>query len=203
MKNIDINEIKIGGAKKKNGHKSNCGCHICENIKNKAERGGYEEEEQIEIEKMNGGSKKKNGHRINCKCPICINMKNASRTKYKKKNRMTKSKKGGGDQEHNEKNEENIINDKNILPIEGGKRRKGNNHKLKCKCPICINIRKHKKGGEHTIETTHLTEDNNSKNEEDANDNDYAEFENIIGGRTRKIKKKHIRKTRRHIKQNK
>lgn len=143
MKNIDINQIKIGGAKKKNGHKPNCGCHICENIKNKAKRGGYEEEQQIEIEKMNGGSKKKNGHRINCKCPICINMKNATRTKYKKKNRITKNKKGG----------EN---------------------------------------------TTYLTQDiNNSKTEEKANDNDYDELESIIGGNTRKTKKKNIRKTRR------
>ena len=39
-----VNSLKLGVAKRKNGHKSNCTCHICENMKNKAKKGGYEEE---------------------------------------------------------------------------------------------------------------------------------------------------------------
>ena len=35
---------QLGGAKRKNGQTANGSCHICENIKNKAKRGGYEEE---------------------------------------------------------------------------------------------------------------------------------------------------------------
>ena len=34
MKTRNVTEIKIGGAKRKNGHKLDCICHICENIKN-------------------------------------------------------------------------------------------------------------------------------------------------------------------------
>lgn len=81
MKTQNVTEIKIGGAKRKNGHKLDCICHICENIKNKAKRGGYEKEAEIEIEKREGGSIKKNGHRKICNCPICINMKNAKKSK--------------------------------------------------------------------------------------------------------------------------
>ena len=36
----------MGGAKRKNGHKSTCSCHICENMKNKARRGGYRADAQ-------------------------------------------------------------------------------------------------------------------------------------------------------------
>lgn len=75
-----MNENKfIKGGKKKNGHKSNCSCHICDNMLKKAQRGGYEEEIQKQILKKMGGSKKKNGHKPDCSCPICKNMKNASK----------------------------------------------------------------------------------------------------------------------------
>ncbi len=50
MTKSDINEVKLGGAKRKNGHKANCTCHICENMKKKAQRGGYEEEVEKEEE---------------------------------------------------------------------------------------------------------------------------------------------------------
>ena len=33
---------KLGGAKRKNGHKSDCSCHICENMMKKAKRGPRE-----------------------------------------------------------------------------------------------------------------------------------------------------------------
>ena len=49
MKQQNITQLKIGGAKRKNGHKLDCTCHICENIRNKAKRGGYEKEAELEI----------------------------------------------------------------------------------------------------------------------------------------------------------
>ena len=83
--NPNSTTAKLGGAKRKNGHKSNCKCHICENMINKAKRGGYIEDAEKEQLKKMGGSKKKNGHKPNCSCPICKNMKN--------------SKKGGGEED--------------------------------------------------------------------------------------------------------
>ena len=118
---------QLGGAKRKNGHKANCSCHICENMKNKAKRGGYEEDAEKEQIKLMGGSKKKNGHKPNCACPICKNMKNA--------------KKGGDEKPYDD------TDSKNDLAITGGK--KSNGHKANCGCPICKNMKKKgKKGGE-------------------------------------------------------
>jgi hypothetical protein len=125
---------QLGGAKRKNGHKAYCSCHICENMKNKAKRGGYEEDVEKEMLKKMGGSKKKNGHKPSCDCPICKNMKNA--------------KKGGeGDEEENPYDD---AESKNDLAITGGKRgKKSNGHKATCGCPICKNMKKKgKKGGQ-------------------------------------------------------
>jgi len=125
---------KLGGAKRKNGHKSDCSCHICENMMKKSKRGGYEEDAEKEMLKKMGGSKKKNGHKPTCSCPICKNMKN--------------SKKGG--EEVKPYDDEDGKNDLGITS--GGtrkKRSKSNNHKAECGCPICKNMKKSgKKGGE-------------------------------------------------------
>lgn len=115
-------EAQLGGARRKNGHKTSCSCHICDNMKNKAKRGGYEEDAEKELVKRMGGSNKKNGHKPNCGCPICKNMKNAKKS-------------GGAD--------EDVTDVK-----EGGRKKKGNGHKAGCKCPICKNMAKNKKGGE-------------------------------------------------------
>ena len=96
MNKEDIDQIRLGGAKRKNGHKSTCCCHICENIKNKAKRGGYTEEMEKKAEYANGGNKKKNGHRKNCKCPICKNMNN-SKKRHSKSSKRTKKRRGGDD----------------------------------------------------------------------------------------------------------
>jgi len=122
---------ELGGAKRKNGHKANCKCHICENMKNKAKRGGYKEDAEKAALKKMGGSKKKNGHKPNCSCPICKNMKHA--------------KKGGYNDEDSEGEYDEM--DKNDSSITGGKRgKKSNGHKASCKCPICKNM---KKGGDN------------------------------------------------------
>jgi hypothetical protein len=151
----DINEAKLIGGKRKNGHKLNCVCHICENMKNKARRGGYEEEVEKEQEKKMGGSKKKNGHRRDCVCPICKNMRNSkkrggsnlnSKTKKILDDDVTEEVEGEeiiepNDEEVEEKEKEIITSD---TERKGGK--KGNGHKANCQCPICKNIHK-KKGG--------------------------------------------------------
>lgn len=130
-------EAQLGGARRKNGHKANCTCHICENMKNKAKRGGYQEDAVKAEMKMNGGSKKKNGHKMNCTCPICKNMKNAKR--------------GGDGDEYEDGDEEDYMEEdqEKEIDFEGGKRnKKSNGHKINCKCPICKNMRKSRKGGQ-------------------------------------------------------
>ena len=129
---------KLGGAKRKNGHKSDCSCHICENMMKKAKRGGYEEDAEKEMLKKMGGSKKKNGHKPNCDCPICKNMKHAN-------------KKGGAEGIGEEKpyDDEEGKNDLGITSGGKTKKKRGNGHKANCKCPICKNMKKKsRKGGE-------------------------------------------------------
>jgi hypothetical protein len=161
----DINKSKLVGGKRKNGHKSNCTCHICENMENKAKRGGYKEEIEKKKEFIAGGLNKKNGHRKACECPICKNMKN-SKKRGCSKYRNTKRRTGGDDDETDTSNDEtDTSNEEDALgedafgekeqheqkDIEedknGGRRKnKSNGHKEYCKCPICKNMRK-KKGG--------------------------------------------------------
>ena len=128
---------KLGGAKRKNGHKSNCSCHICENMMKKAKRGGYEEDAEKEMLKKMGGSKKKNGHKPDCACPICKNMKHAN-------------KKGGeGEGEEKPYDDEEGKNDLAITSGGKTKKKRGNGHKANCNCPICKNMKKKsRKGGE-------------------------------------------------------
>jgi hypothetical protein len=89
MTNTDT--VKLVGGKRKNGHKMNCDCHICENMTSKAKRNGYTEDIEREKERKSG-KQKVNGHKLNCSCPICKNMKNAKgkkniSTKNSKKNK--------------------------------------------------------------------------------------------------------------------
>lgn len=108
MNKTKVDEVKLGGARKKNGHKSTCSCHICENMNNKAKRGGYSEELEKQAEYISGGYKKKNGHRKYCKCPICKNMNNSKKNKKGGKRRSRKIRGGNdeGSEEEKEKEEE-------------------------------------------------------------------------------------------------
>ena len=154
------------GGKRKNGHKMECCCHICENMTKKAKRGGYKVDAEKRMLQKMGGSKKKNGHRMDCGCPICKNMKNAK-----------KGKKGGAKPGEEEIDEIVVDEETNPLVVEettdliekevgfnpkrdpdrvqapteeeidGGRKKKGNGHKATCGCPICKNMRKSKKGG--------------------------------------------------------
>lgn len=108
----------LGGARKKNGHKQTCSCHICENMKNKENRGGYEKEAKYKEEKRRGVPQKKNGHRSDCSCPICKNMKNS------------RKKRGGGEECKDESDneipcpKETPATEADYEDIEGGSRRK-------------------------------------------------------------------------------
>jgi len=92
-------------ARNKMGHKHNCNCVICNNMKKKNSRGGYEEDFKKDIgtfshktnghkdncncpicknmnkTKSNNNSTKKNGHKLNCQCPICKNMNKSKKSK--------------------------------------------------------------------------------------------------------------------------
>ena len=203
MSQTDIDEVKLGGARRKNGHKSNCTCHICENMKKKARRGGYTEEIEKKNEYISGGLKKKNGHRKDCKCPICKNMKNA--------------KKGGNDNEEEEPMRQIDFEKREqheSMAFQGGKRKKSNGHKLNCMCPICKNMRKSKKGGDEPDEENQLGDIEeggikavaDNSDETKASDEEYDELDSAergespftnpnmsapaAGGATRKHKKK-------------
>jgi hypothetical protein len=171
---MSIDEDNVMKGKRKNGHKIDCKCHICENMRAKAARHGYEEDMKKEKEKKIGGSHKKNGHKKDCGCVICNNMKNSSKGRGKlnnvnseknKKtnghksdcscpicNNMKKTFKGGikYDTTTDDELEEQIKEHGEKKRIEGGKlRRKGtrksNGHKPNCGCPICKNMKKTRK----------------------------------------------------------
>ena len=111
--------VNVGGAKRKNGHKATCGCHICENIMNKAKRGDY---------KPKVASGKVNGHKTECRCPICKNMMA----------KKMKAKRGGADGESSSPDNVKQVG-RHTKKLRGGK--KSNGHKATCQCPICKNMR--------------------------------------------------------------
>jgi hypothetical protein len=118
---VNINKTKSKhSALRKNGHKMDCSCHICDNIRNKEKSGGYRDEIIKENERKIG-IKKKNGHRMNCKCIICENMKNK---KTQKKNSVLGRK-------------EDKLNG-----YKSNTNKKLNGHKDNCNCPICKNMLK-------------------------------------------------------------
>ena len=183
---VDQNQgpTQLGGRRKKgNGHKANCKCPICKNMK----RGG--EDPMIENGLEGGG--KKNGHKSNCMCPICINMKYAKsskRNRHNKRGETKKNRRGGGDKDeldetsHGMNNEDELDNTQHGMDQEtektGGRRNKkskknrGNGHKPNCKCPICKNMRKSKRGG-----------DIEDQKEEKADDNEYDELDDMEKGK--------------------
>ena len=76
----NIDQQKLVGGKKKNGHKMSCMCPICKNMAAKAHRHGYTDDELKKQEQIKG-YKKANGHRLNCMCPICKNMAKQKKSK--------------------------------------------------------------------------------------------------------------------------
>lgn len=175
----NINKEHVIDGKKKNGHKNDCTCHICQNMVNKAKRGGYFDDYEKEKEQLFGGSKKKNGHRINCMCPICKNMKNATKKRIKgcKSNKTCANKMSNG-------------------------------HKINCRCPICKNIRKKmnstKIGGGDLDETSGEIISNEQINKPsteegiitEATDTDYNDLDKITTGGN-KTRKKHFDRSKR------
>jgi len=136
MTKTDI--VKLTGGKRKNGHKMDCDCHICENMKAKAKRNGYTEDIERENERKTG-QQKVNGHKKDCGCPICKNMKNAKSTK--------------------------TVSKKNVSKNNG---KMSNGHKLDCGCPICKNIKKKKGGSDEDADVGKPTEEFASDDEYDA-----------------------------------
>ena len=208
----NINSSKLAGGKRKNGHKLDCSCHICENMTNKARRGGYKEELEKKREYLAGGSKKKNGHRKACICPICKNMKKSKKRVGSKSTRRTKKRRGGDDEdnevdtdsdtdtdssdeeeEKGEQEEEEQEEQEEEQEKKGGRRKKrGNGHKATCKCPICKNMRKKKGGEQPDIENQigdieeggikATTGSDLTQNETPASDSDYDSLDDAEKG---------------------
>jgi hypothetical protein len=161
------------GIRKKNGHKANCKCPICVNMKHAKGGAGYDVEDyDNDTSEIQEGGKKSNGHKANCMCPICKNMKKSSAKnktlKQGKKSNGHKAnctcpicknmkKRGGGDDEESSSSSDmgesstdmgesstDVTNDNADEPsMLGGK--KSNGHKSNCKCPICKNMKRGKK----------------------------------------------------------
>jgi rubredoxin len=126
--NNALNRQGGGGIRKKNGHKDNCKCPICVNMKHARGGAGYDVEDDDEnSSSIQEGGKKSNGHKANCKCPICKNMK---------KNSLKNGAMKGGYSKN--------------MTLKGGK--KSNGHKANCTCPICKNMKK--RGGEGEDESS-------------------------------------------------
>lgn len=81
MKEYDYDGVRT--ARKKNGHKHDCACHICDNMRNKAKRGGYSSDRREKIARRVGLAKP-NGHRMSCSCLICRNMERKTHKVYRK-----------------------------------------------------------------------------------------------------------------------
>jgi hypothetical protein len=89
--NVVTPEEKTGGKKKSNGHKANCKCPICKNMKMK--KGGS----MSTLRPANFvGGKKANGHKGTCKCPICVNMKHQKASKKNRRVKRSKRTRRGG-----------------------------------------------------------------------------------------------------------
>ena len=163
-----IDENKVAGGKRKNGHSLDCECHICENMINKAKRNGYTKDaKKKELQKK--GAVKKNGHSLDCGCPICKNMMAKSKKHHKKQ-------KGGDD---SDSESDSSSDEETTTEMQGGRRnkkngKKKNGHKLDCKCPICKNMKKSKKGGEDPD-----IEEGGIKGETSASDAEYDNLDNI------------------------
>ena len=216
----------IGGGKKANGHKAECACPICKNMKH-SKKGGSKMQEPATV----GGAKKSNGHKAACACPICVNMKH--QTASKKNRRVTRR---GGRMSvpepeliNNKGNDNSALNNDDdnvpdvVVPQEPGvrnlndafdnvaarggsrKKRKGNGHKATCMCPICKNMKKSgKKGGvlnPYETEKTKQPSDGEIDNMEKGIPTPLGEGaeKNVGGSRRRRARKsRKTRKTRRH-----
>jgi len=89
--------------------------------------------------------------------------------------------------------------------LSGGRKKRGNGHKMNCGCPICKNMRKSKKrGGADDVVANEVADDIVAAEVAD----DVAEVEDdelwdVEGGRRRHKHKKSCRRTRRHKKSRK
>ena len=170
----DIDENKVAGGKRKNGHSLDCECHICENMINKAKRNGYTKDaKKKELQKK--GAVKKNGHSLECGCPICKNMMAKSKKHHKKQK--------GGDDTDSSSDSVSSSDEETNTEMQGGRKKKKNGHKIHCKCPICKNMKKSKKGGEDPepdIENQKGDiEEGGIKGETSASDAEYDNLDNI------------------------
>ena len=147
---VDQNQgpTQLGGGKKKgNGHKANCGCPICINMKHakRSKRNRDNKRGGTKTRKQGGGE----ADELDMKTH---GMDDDDETKLDETqhglNKEDENKKKGGRKHKN------------------SKKKRGNGHKANCMCPICKNMRKNKKGG-----------DIEDQKEEKADDDEYDELD--------------------------
>jgi len=115
------NDLAITGGKKSNGHKANCGCPICKNMKKNSKKGGGDIEDQkgdIEEGFVKGVSEPAKKEYITPVKEIP-----AKDDEYDELDAAEKGERGP-----------NMVG--------GTRKRRGNGHKATCKCPICKNMKK-------------------------------------------------------------
>ncbi len=125
---------KRRGSKKSNGHKAGCMCPICKNMRKKGKKGGEEPDIENQLGDLEEGGIKAQSINKNTKYadsdvnPVA-KVTEASEDEY-------------DDLDSAEKGEAGV--DAKV----GGrktKKRRGNGHKVNCKCPICKNMKKGRK----------------------------------------------------------
>jgi hypothetical protein len=94
-----------------------------------------------------------------------------------------KKQKGGDDSDSSSDSDSDSSSDEETnTEMQGGRRKKKNRHKLHCKCPICKNMKKSKKGGEDPPDIENQKgdiEEGGIKGETSASDAEYDNLENI------------------------
>jgi hypothetical protein len=191
------------GGKKKNGHKANCNCPICINMKH-AKRSKYSKRRKHH---KRGKTRRKRG---GANSPD-IDSESDSDLDSESDSDSDNVEEADDDEEAvnvEEADEDEDATSSNIpttssetdgdVRTEGGrKKKKRNGHKANCKCPICKNMRKGKRGGEGESE--------GKGNEVKATEEEYdALMEGGKRKRTRRHKKhrkthkRHRKRTRRH-----
>ena len=126
---MDKNDSNITGGKrgkKSNGHKANCACPICKNMKKKGKKGGEEPDIENQIGDIEEGKVKGvNPDPVKKEVETKAVETKASDDEYDEMDAAEKGEAGPG------------------FKVGGTrKRRRSNGHKATCKCPICKNMKK-------------------------------------------------------------
>ena len=191
-------ESGIGGEKKKNGHKANCECPICVNMKhaNKSKYTKNKKNKRGGTKKRRGGNDDDDDDEDVADAPANADNSGSDASASVRDARVARA------PSHPDGTSGNGETSENVDTSGGRKKKKKNGHKANCKCPICKNTQKGKRGGEGEEVTVETEEVKNDGEEVKATDAEYDEL--MSGGkrkrtrRHRKHRKTHKKRSRRH-----